>query len=225
MERGSHGLHDTAGEVSPLMIYRYLRYLAVINVTTILLGILFYGEKFDFWSFAISYLGGTVTPSGKPNLVSFLIFTGGMIICSLTCFRISLLWKGAISLPNRSLNRVIFEVCGIGYILMLMPHNIFDPLHMIGAGLVFSSFWLFCIITLHRMRDSIGTWRFFLYHLILQGTVLPYAFLFFIGSGIKQNMQKFAVTGLVIVMVAISRMYLLHHCEPARMTFPAGPGR
>ena len=69
--------------------------------------------------------------------------------------------------------------------------------------MVFGTLWFYVVITLIELRKYIDNFRILIYHLLLQGTVLPYAYLHFTNSPSKVFVQKFAILGLMIVLELI----------------------
>lgn len=195
------------------LIYRCMMGMIMLFVLTVILGILLYKDRFDLWNFAISYLGGIHSLSGQENLASYLAFNVGMIVCAMLSHRISQLFHHTRHLHHQRFYRLLFEFCATGYIIMLMPHDVSDTIHSFGAGIVFGSLWLYCIFTLGFLYDVIERWKFFGCHILLQSTVLTYAFMYFTGSGLKQNFQKFAIVGLLINLFVVTRFYYRYYRE------------
>ena len=79
-----------------------------------------------------------------------------------------------------------------------MPCDILNKVHSIGGALVIGSLWLLAVIQFHEILKATQRRRVYLYHLLLQGTVLPYAFLYAFGSELCPMVQKFAIAGLMI---------------------------
>jgi len=186
---------------------KYLTYLVCLNITVFILGMITYGEKFLFWEYALSYIGGTKTVTGIPNTMSWLIFSCGMILCSILCFYISFLLRDEDEMEHQRFKRYLLLICGVGYLIILMPYNINNSIHAIGAALIFSMLWILTVILLKELRQSIENYKLLFYHLVLQGTVLPYAFFYFIKSPIQKQAQKFAVIGLMLVLKLVSMQY------------------
>jgi hypothetical protein len=161
-----------------------------------IIGALTYGEKFHFWDFAYSYLGMTRTPGGYGNTLSFLVYVTGCLFNSFICFRISKL----IIVPLHSL---LFKICGTGYLFLMLPCNLIDSFHSLGGALVFGSLWFFSVISISEIYYTGKKYRALLYGLLLNGTILPYAFLYFVKSPSMQVAQKIALAGLILVLKLI----------------------
>ncbi len=188
-------------------INKLLTYFLCLNVTAFILGMITYGEKFLFWEYALSFIGGTITVTGIPNTASWLIFSCGMILCSILCFYISFLLRGENEMKHQKFKQYLFLICGIGYLIILMPYNINNNIHAIGAGLIFGMLWLITVVLITELNQYIKNYKILLYHLLLQGTVLPYAFLYFIHSPLQKQVQKIAVVGLMSILKLVSTQY------------------
>ena len=183
-----------------LKINKFLTYLLSLNILVFTLGMITYGERYQFWEDALSYLGGTKTLAGNPNILSWLIFSFGMILSGILCLYIWFLLNGVDEMEHSKFKRYLFLVCGIGYFIMIMPHDINNSIHVIGAAIVFGMLWLYTVILLRELNHRIEHYKILIFHLILQGTVLPYAFLYFIDSPVQVQCQKFAVAGLMLAL-------------------------
>ena len=146
--------------------------------------------------------------TGIPNTMSWLIFSCGMILCSILCFYISSLLRDEDEMEHLRFKRYLFLICGIGYLIILMPYNINNSIHAIGAALIFCMLWILTVILLKELSHRIENYKLLFYHLVLQGTVLPYAFFYFIKSPIQKQVQKFAVIGLMLILKLVSMQYV-----------------
>lgn len=180
-----------------LITYRnlnqWLNYLMGVTILTYFLGVLTFGQKFSFADHAFSYFGMTRTPDGSSNTLCLLVNAMGVLLSAFICFRIS-------QILQESRSHWFFWLAGAGYIIMLIPCNLYNPGHMIGAALLVFALWGFTTLQLFRLHRYTGWFRFLIYQSIIQGTVLPYAALYFAGSPDKQFMQKLAVAGLVVAL-------------------------
>ena len=185
---------------------QWLNYLLGVTILTFFLGVLTFGQPFSFTNHAFSYLGMTTTPDGSSNYLCMLVNAMGMLMSAFICFRIS-------QILQESRSHWFFWLAGAGYIIMLIPCNLYNAGHMIGAALLVFGLWAFTSLHLFRLRSFTGWFKFLLYQLILQGTVLPYAVLYFLGSPDKQFMQKLAVAGLVMAL-KLTALELVHVSPP-----------
>ena len=189
----------------PLKVHRLLSFKVSMLVGLLLIifisGILTYPEKFHFREDALSYLGEIYLKNGKPNIYSFIIFAAGMIGCSLLSFSISHDTAGY--KPH-----IFFKIAGVGFALLAVPGDISNLVHSLGGAISVGSLWFFSALSLNDLYKKSKSLRILLYQLILQGSVLPYAFLYFAISPYRQYAQKFAVIGLMIILTVTIREYL-----------------
>lgn len=174
------------------LLNRRVLWLGVMTLITLTGGMLAYGERFSFWDTAFSHLGGVRTRSGNPNLLSWMLFSAGMLSCGILCLAMG-------SLKNELLH-LLFRICGIGYMIMLVPYDVSNPVHAVGAALVIGALWFYCVIVLNNLHSGIPRPRWWGYQALLHGTVLPYALLYVLNSSYERAVQKLAIAGLIIVM-------------------------
>ncbi|HDZ40118.1 MAG TPA: hypothetical protein ENH59_00330 [Bacteroidetes bacterium] len=170
---------------------RYANYLIYVTLLVFILGMLTYGQDFSFREHALSHFGRIRTQDGSPNTLSTLIFGTGMLLSSLICFKLS-------NLAEDNTSHSLLRLAAIGYILLIAPCDILNKIHSMGGALVIGSLWLLTVVLLHDLLRHFSRTKIYLYHLILQGTVLPYAFLYAFGSPLCPLVQKFAIAGLII---------------------------
>ncbi len=184
-------------DIDSLVTHHRLSHLMNIflanTIIIFILGALTYGEKFQFWDFAYSYLGMMKTPGGNVNTLSFIIYVAGCMLNSVICFKISNNVTG-------QLNKIFFKMCGAGYLLLMLPCDIINSIHSAGGALVVGSLWLFAVISISDIYHSGKKLRAVAYFVLLNGTILPYAFMHFGNSSYEQIAQKPALLGLIIVM-------------------------
>ncbi len=174
-------------------ITRYFDYLLVSIILVFIAGFITYGERFRLWEYTYSYIGMLRTPGGNPNIVSFLIFLAGSLFNSFICFRIS-------SFYINKFFRLLFRICGVGFILLMLPCDIINSIHSLGGAMIFGSLWIFSLARINEIYHS-GIKNFALiYFLILNLTILPYAYLYFINSAYQQIAQKPAIIGLILTV-------------------------
>ena len=193
-------IKNSKGEIDDFVKHHKLKMLINLvlanTIIVFVVGALTYGEKFHFWDFAYSYLGMTRTPDGYRNTLSFLVFVAGCLFSSFICFKIS-------NIFTVQLFRILFKICGAGYLLLMLPCNLINSLHSIGGAMVFGTSWVFSIISINYMYHSAKKYRAILYFLLLNGTVLPYAFMYSVHSTYMQTAQKIALVGLIVVLKLI----------------------
>ncbi len=161
-----------------------------------------YGEDFILLQHAISDLGATVTRGGLPNRRSPYVFLVQMVVSGVMCLRYARVIARRDGEPRG--NRVrLLRLCAAGFFLMPAPHNlpVAHQVHMIGSGFIFFSLWVLTMnyLTDARRRGLGGT--FWIGMVVLQSTVLTYAFFFAIDSEFKQVAQGFGLLGLVGTLI------------------------
>ena len=179
---------------------RYTKYLIYITILVFILGIITYGQPFSFIDHAISHFGRIRTQDGSPNTLSMLIYGTGMLLSALVCYKLS-------RLAESNSSSKLLSLAAVGYILLIIPCDTLNTLHSIGGALVIGSLWLFTVILIHHLLKHSKKNSLYIYHLILQGTVLPYAFLYATGSPLRHLVQKFAVLGLIISLKLVFHEY------------------
>lgn len=169
-------------------------------IVIFILGSLTYGEKFHFWDYAYSYLGMIKTPGGNENTLSFIIYVAGCILNSIICFRIG-------SVAHGRLFKGFFIVCGSGYLLLMLPCDVINSIHSAGGAMVVGSLWLFSMISIIDIYNRGKKTNALACFILLNATILPYAFMHFTGSPNEQIAQKPALLGLIIVLKMILTEY------------------
>lgn len=183
-----------------------------------------YGEQFILLHHAISDLGATVTEHGLPNRRSPWVFAVQMIISGVMCLRYArrLAHPGPrVANPHANDHRAwLIRMCAAGFFLMPAPHNlpVMHYVHMFGGGFIFFSLWMLSMIYLSEGRKRGLRKTFWVGMVILQATVLTYAFFFAINSPSKQFAQGVGLLGLLIVLTWASRM--VAHTEPLVAELP-----
>ncbi len=192
-----HILYSREEELTRLKnLNRYFSILTATIMVTFLLGMLTFGSSFSLIEDPYSDLGRIWTYDGELNMLSGLIFAGGLLFSAITCFRIEKNLRGRYSSG-------IFAVCGFGFLLMIAPADLFNIIHVLGVILVFGSLYIFSISRLRELRPVISTQRFLIYQLLLNGTVLPYAFLYFTGNSARHLFQKLAMAGIIVTIIIV----------------------
>ena len=190
-------LHRDSGEQNLVhQLNRHLGWLLGVTILVYVVGIFLYADRFPFWTKAFSHIGTLTTGAGRGNTASMLTVSLGMMACSWICLRSSRIGTG-------QFDHYCFMACSAGYLLLGIPCDLLNTVHSIGGALVVGSMWFFCVFHLNELYHSLKPGRFWLYHLLLQGTVLPYAFLYIVGSPADQYVQKIAIAGLIITLKLI----------------------
>jgi len=191
--------------------------LALTIFLTFTLGMFCFGETFLFWQHAFSDLGSTITPAGNPNSLSLTIFITGMLFSAVLMILIAHHFHRAESLQHNQLKTGLSLLAALGFIVITYPHNLNNQIHTYGAAAMVGSLWAFGVLLLVELKTLISALRYHLYQTLLQGTVLSYAFTYFIDAPIKQVTQKFAVFGLVVTLKLATSQSVLQYL---RKTLP-----
>lgn len=191
------------------LLNRKINYLLSLILLVFILGLITYSEKFDFRADPLSVLGEIYPQKTNSNMLAFGIFLAGMLLCSLLSFSISQELKDFYG-------HNLFKIAGTGFFLLAFPSNHFNLLHSLGGALTVGSLWWFCVTILNDLFKRSGKIKIIIYHILLQGTVLPYAFLYFAGVSGRQAAQKFAVLGLILVLKFTTSELLRYHEKQKR---------
>ncbi len=183
---------------------RYFNYLLISIILVFIAGIVTYGETFRLWEYAYSYIGMFRTPGGNPNTTSFIIFIAGSLFNSFICFKIS-------SLYEEKLYRLLFGICGTGFLLLMLPCDILNPVHSAGGAMVFGSLWIFSLTGIYEIYHSGKSQKALTYFVLLNITILPYAYLYFINSPLQVIAQKPAIIGLIFIVKMIITEHASKH--------------
>lgn len=189
--RESH--EDTNDLVNYHRLNNLMNIFLANTILIFILGAITYGEKFHFWDYAYSYLGRVKTPGGNNNILSFIIYVTGCILNSIICFKIS-------NTITERLYKIFFKACGAGYLLLMLPCDIINSIHSVGGALVVGSLCFFSVISINDIYRSGNKLKAILYFLLLNGTVLPYAYAHFVNAPWEQIAQKPAVLGLILTL-------------------------
>ena len=179
---------------------RYASYLIYLTILVFILGMLTYGQSFSFREHAISHFGRIKTQDGSSNTLSMFIFGTGMLMSSLVCFRLS-------RLVEDNTSNILFMIAATGYIILIAPCDKLNTVHAIGGAMVIGSLWLLTVILIHELLKYSKKKRIYFFHLVLQGTILPYAFLYATGSDLCPLVQKFAIAGLIVSLKLVINEY------------------
>ena len=184
---------------------RYTNYLIYVTFLIFILGMLTYGQPFSFKEHAISHFGRIRTQDGSPNILSLLIYGTGMMLSALICLKLG-------NLTEHNTSHLLLRIAAAGYVLLILPCDVLNTLHSLGGALVIGSLWLLTVIQIHQLIKRTNKIRAYLYHLLLQGTVLPYAFLYAVGSPLHYMVQKFAILGLMISL----KLVIVEHAKEGK---------
>ena len=183
--------------------HRFFIALAAVNLVLGRMAMRFYGEQFTYFHDAISDLGATLTRSGQPNPVSPYVFAVQLVGSALVMAGLAR-HLHARGLPRRAADVRLAQLATVGFVLMPAPHNepVYHTIHMLGAGLVVFSLWVFAMRYLLECRRLGMVHGFRVGMAGLQGTVLPYAAMFALGSEYRHVAQLLTVAALSVILIA-----------------------
>lgn len=183
--------------------HRFFIALVAINLILGRIAMRFYGDEFTLFHDAISDLGATFTRSGEPNPVSPYVFAVQLVGSALVMARLGRHLRSR-GLPRSSADVRLARLAAVGFVLMPAPHNepVYHTIHMLGAGFVVFSLWVFAMRYLFECRRLGMAHGFRLGMAGLQGTVLPYAAMFALGSEHRHVAQLLTVAALSAILIA-----------------------
>ena len=170
------------------------------NIAALLLGMLVYGEPFRFWEFAYSWLGGTVTTNGHPNVPARLVFGLGMVSSGFIMFAIGSNFRLDTRAAHHILKSWLCVASGVGYFIIIYPYDIHNSIHSVGSALVFGGLWGVASLLLVEGKAWWSRAWFVTCQLSLQGSILTYAVTWALDADVKQVTQKAAVFALIIIL-------------------------
>ena len=190
--------------MTPSAEYRKYRIWFTIFLIILLSGFfiaaLVYNGSFNLWTDPFSRLGASETPEGLENRASMVVFIIVMVLSAIVFGCLTVTFIKDKSVPFRGYRALISIVAAFGACIATFPNNYFLVQHQLGSGFLVGSLWLhaiFFIVDASKVTSKVFT--LFL-HLLLQSTVLTYAFTFFVGASNRDVVQKFAVIGLALTI-------------------------
>ncbi len=157
-----------------------------------------YNGRFNLLTDPFSRLGASETPEGNANRSSMAVFVIDMVITAMLFICITIAFAGDRKIPFRSARVLFSALAALGASIATFPNNYFLTQHQLGAGLLVGSFWIHSILFIvDASKVSSRGYTLFL-HLLLQSTVLTYAYTFFVHAPARDVVQKFAVAGLAL---------------------------
>jgi len=172
--------------------------LLVVQLGGFLIASLAYNGRFNLLTDPFSRLGASETPEGLANRSSMAIFIIDMVITAILFGCVAAVFARDKKIPYRGV-RVLFSIiAGLGACIATFPNNYFLVQHQVGAGFLVGSFWLLAILFIVDASKVLQKRASILLHLLLQSTVLTYAYTFLVHAPSRDIVQKFAVIGLAL---------------------------
>lgn len=193
-----HSDPDRAGPVvcSPEVSGQFSLLILVVFVGLVL-SMEFDRRAFFIWQDPLSDLGAFMTVNGSVNMIPRTVFDLAMTISGLLMLKICAIFSSDGPLRHAGIKRVMAFICSIGFFMVLMPYDVSLAVHEIGASLVFGMLWGMTVLFSIELKQASFLIATVLSQLVLQATVLPYAFMFAAGIPAEVAAQKFAVVGLM----------------------------
>ncbi len=172
--------------------------LLVVLVGGFFIASLAYNGRFNLLTDPFSRLGASITPEGDANRASMAIFIIDMVITAILFSCLAVIFFKDKDVPFRGV-RVLFSiVAALGACIATFPNNYFLVQHQLGAGFLVGSFWLHGILFIVDAGRVIQKAHALLLHLLLQTTILTYAYTFLVNAPVRDIVQKFAIVGLAL---------------------------
>ncbi len=200
------GKTDSLPLISTRTISSRFSLLVLVASIGLVLCVATYHGPFLMWQYPLSDLGDMLTESGIPNVLTRRIFDLTMLTSGSLMVTIHSLFSADIPIMHIKAKRVMTFVCSIGFFMLLMPYDLDPTFHEIGGTLLFSMLWGMSVLFSVELNRAFKV-RSVVSQVILQATVLPYAFLFVMQIPSEVVAQKFAVVGLVFAVWLTTRVY------------------
>jgi len=163
-------------EISPKSVFLVLFIVCFLAIGS---AILFYGSNFQLLYYPFSYSGATLTKDNLPNLISYYLFTAGMVLSGIVMLFLNVFY---INHKPKKILKIIFTASGaIGFIITAFsPINIYHKMHVLGSWLAVFSLWMIAMVYLVEVRNKTKITYFIFLHFILQIPMIIYAITFFL---------------------------------------------
>lgn len=197
--------------------FLHIRRLSLVIVVGLGAAILLYAEPFPFWRYPFSYLGRTVSESGAANLPALIAYTATMLTGGVVMLGCRQSYRAGAGGPYQRAGALLALAAAIGFFASVAPSDLLPSMHNLASGMVFGALWLLGGVLLARAGQLHGRAVTVAGHLLLQGTVLPYAAWYFLAPP-APRVQKAAVAALILVLLVSS--YLVRHVPGAVEELP-----
>lgn len=179
-------------------ISRKFSYLIIDTGIGLILSIIVYHGFFYFWKYPLSDLGALKTENVDSNIYARTVFDLTIVLSGMLMLSICYSFSDDILLSHIELKIILTFICAIGFFILITPDDFSNPIHEVGAALVFAMLWGLIILFSVELNNASLTTMVIVSQLLLPGTVLTYAFLFVINIPAEEAVQKFAVEGLMM---------------------------
>lgn len=164
------------------------------------LATLVYNGRFNLIKDPFSRLGASKTPEGADNRASMAVFVVDMAITAVIFGRLAVAFARDSNLSFRGLRVLISITAALGACIATFPNNYFLTQHQLGAGFLVGSIWLHAILFIADASKVTSRGYGLFLHLLLQSTILYYAFTFFVEAPERDIVQKIAIIGLALAI-------------------------
>ena len=196
----------------------HIRRLTLVIVVGLGMAIMLYADPFPFWEYPFSYLVRTVSENGAANQPALIAYTAAMLTGGVVMLGCRRSYRTATGLPYQRAGALLSLAAAVGFFGSVAPSDLLAPVHNLASGMVFGALWLLGVLLLARAGQLHGRAVTVAGHLLLQGTVLPYAAWYFLASP-APSVQKAAVAALILVLLVSS--HLTRHASAAEDAMPA----
>ena len=196
----------------------HIRRLTLAIVVGLATAIMLYADPFPFWHYPFSFLGRTVSESGAANLPGLVAYTATMLSSGAVMLGCRRMYRSATGVPYRRAGELLSLAAAVGFFGSMAPSDLLPSVHNLGSGMVFGALWFLGGLLLSRAGQLHGRAVMVAGHLLLQGTVLPYAAWYLLAPP-APGVQKAAVAALILVLLAGS--YLTRDVPAAEAAMPA----
>ena len=193
--------------------------LAVATAGLLSAAMITYGERYSFWTNALSDLGLLRTPEGHTNTASALLFAAAMIAGSVTMARCAALLRAS-AIRGAVAKQTAAVVSSIGFLVAIFPHDSLRSAHFAGCAAMVGGLWLLAMLLVRDLVRSRRHRPAVLVALILNLPMLPYAAAFAADADGKQALQKVAVIGLIAALLLAAEAVRREAARPRTSRLP-----
>jgi hypothetical membrane protein len=194
---------DLVKDKSP---HEFFYIMLLLDIVLMFMAGLLYSGRFQFWNYPLSYLGAYYARNGAVNSRSFLLYDTSMIINGILMLLVSYCFYFNKYLKRRMFKAVISFICGLGFIIAISPDDLAHPYHVLGSSLAVAGLWILSMTLLSDIKSDLKKYEFYLLQAILQIPIFTYAATYFLNLSYSSFVQKIAVLGLVVTLIASTKV-------------------
>lgn len=180
-------------------------WLASLNGLFVLLAVVSYRGRFDFWSFPLSDLGVWRTPDGKPNTLSALLFALYLTVGGLLMASYAVGYRRGLNARWKRTKTLFAWMTAVGFFVALSPNDVLHVHHVAGCVAMIGGLWFLAnilgieLISLGHTYEAMGI----LVHFHI--SFIPYAYTYLRGMESKHAFQKLAFFGLITTLMTAAQ--------------------